>query len=576
MKIEANDKEIQDIFSLGYFNIPRFQRPYSWSNEEVESFWDDIILEKTDSYFIGSMVVYQTKKPYFGIVDGQQRLTTITLILSAIRNAFIQIGEQNLAIGVHKYVEKANIDNENEFVLKAETSFPYLQDHIQSFDGYKINCEVGSEEKKLEVAYDIINRKICEELPSLNSDSSNQVSLFTNHEKDVVQSLKIFRDKVLSLKLVFIQLDNEDDAYLIFETLNARGRDLTTSDLVKNLLLKSIKNTSASIDQSKESWNTLVRTFDNSSDSNIMDSFLIHYWVSSYKYCTSKKLFSEIKGHVNNSPEEARKLIKDFSLTAPLYLSLLKPEDMDWKNEELEIKKSLKALNLFEVRQQTALTLALIRSYKKKVLSLRNLKSALSRIEDFHYCFNAITSQRSSGTIASNYSKLAIQLRSASSNDETQRVLNDLRTFLSAKLPEKNEFVVKFSELEYTSKKTKDKAIIKYTLSKLVPLDNGGLSIDLDRLTIEHILPEAKLKIDNSLPVSSIGNLILLDGKVNSEELSDKEVSEKFNILESKKYPMEGALLEVGEWEGSQIKNRTNVMSKHIYDRLKKHITGAM
>jgi uncharacterized protein with ParB-like and HNH nuclease domain len=135
VKIEANDKEVQDIFSLGYFNIPRFQRPYSWNSDEVESFWDDIILEKADNYFIGSMVVYQTKKPYFGIVDGQQRLTTITLILSAIRNSFLSLGEENLAKGVHKYIEKPNIENEDEFVLTAETSFPYLQSHIQSYDG---------------------------------------------------------------------------------------------------------------------------------------------------------------------------------------------------------------------------------------------------------------------------------------------------------------------------------------------------------------------------------------------------------------------------------------------------------
>ncbi|HEO0719668.1 TPA: DUF262 domain-containing protein, partial [Yersinia enterocolitica] len=76
MKIEANDKDVQDIFSLGYFQIPRFQRPYSWEREEVENFWDDVIKNNPENYFIGSMVVYQSRKPYFGIVDGQQRLTT--------------------------------------------------------------------------------------------------------------------------------------------------------------------------------------------------------------------------------------------------------------------------------------------------------------------------------------------------------------------------------------------------------------------------------------------------------------------------------------------------------------------
>lgn len=569
MKIEANDKEIQDIFSLGYFNIPRFQRPYSWNSEEVESFWDDIILEKTESYFIGSMVVYQTKKPYFGIVDGQQRLTTITLILSAIRNAFLQIGEENLAKGVHKYVEKANIDNEDEFILKAETSFPYLQSHIQSYDGYNINCEVGSEEKKLEIAFNIINSKIFEAIPELNEEIPTQTGLFTNHDKNTVQALKEFRDKVLSLKLVFIQLDNEDDAYLIFETLNARGRDLTTSDLVKNLILKSIKNTSASIDQSKESWNSLIKTFDNFNDSNTIDNFLVHYWVSEYNYCTDKKLFSEIKNQINNSPELARKLLGDLSSTAPFYSTLLQPDSAEWSKEESDVKTSLKALNLFKVKQQTAMTLALFRSYKKRILSLKNLKTALIQIEHFHYCFNAITSQRSSGTIASNYSKLAINLTKATSNDELQVVLNDLTKFLTSKLPEKEEFVVKFSELEYTSKKTKDKAIVKYTLSKIIPSDNGGLSVDLDKLTIEHILPEAILKDDSAAAVSSIGNLILLDGKTNSEELADKNPIEKFKILKTKKYPMSDAFLESDQWENEDIYNRTKSMAEYIYSEIR-------
>lgn len=159
MKIEANDKSVQDIFLSGYFKIPRFQRPYSWDLEEVESFWNDILKEKVDNYFIGSMVVFQTKKPYFGIVDGQQRLTTITIILSALRNAFLKINEENLARGIHNYIEKANVDNEDELILNSESSFPYLHQHIQSFDGLKIKYEVGSEEKSLSKLFFILQIK---------------------------------------------------------------------------------------------------------------------------------------------------------------------------------------------------------------------------------------------------------------------------------------------------------------------------------------------------------------------------------------------------------------------------------
>lgn len=572
MKIEANDKEIQDIFSLGYFNIPRFQRPYSWNTEEVESFWDDIILEKTENYFIGSMVVYQTKKPYFGIVDGQQRLTTITLILSAIRNAFLKVGEENLAKGVHKYVEKANIDNEEEFVLKAETSFPYLQSHIQSFDGYNISCEVGSEEKKLEVAFELINRKLNSAIPELNDGGAVQPSLFTNHDTSAVQKLKSFRDKVLSLKLVFIQLDNEDDAYLIFETLNARGRDLTTSDLVKNLILKSIKSTSVSLDKSKESWNSLIKVFDNYGEPSVIDNFLVHYWCSEKNYCTDKRLFSEIKSHVSECPDKAKNFLTELTLTAPYYFALLKPEEVSWPKEQLQVKSSLKALNLFKVKQQTAMTFALLRAFKSGYISLRNLKSTLSKIEAFHYCFNAITSQRSSGSIASNYSKLAIRLTLCRSNDDSQSVLKELTQFLRSKLPEKEEFIVKFSELEYSSSKTKNKAIVKYTLSKLLPQNSNGLTIDLENLTIEHLLSQCTLSSDSEAYVASIGNLILLDQKTNSEVVTNKTPTEKFKILSEKSYPLSDALINSSSWGNNEIANRTRKMAELIYDNLRKEV----
>ena len=211
MKIEANDKQVSDIFSLGYFKIPRFQRPYSWGNEEVSNFWEDVVVENHEHYFIGSMVVFDIRKPHLGIVDGQQRLTTITLMLASIRNAFNSLGETNLAQGVHNYIEKANIDNENIFILDSETSFPYMQSHIQSFsvtaESEKVG-KVGTEELKLKNGFEIINKKLSDMLPISEGAQNDLFGI-----EDNINALKEIRDKILSLKLVFIQLDNEEDAY---------------------------------------------------------------------------------------------------------------------------------------------------------------------------------------------------------------------------------------------------------------------------------------------------------------------------------------------------------------------------
>ena len=571
MKIEANDKEIQDIFSSGYFQIPRFQRPYSWGKEEVENFWADIIGDKTDSYFIGSMVVYQTRKPYFGIVDGQQRLTTITIVLSVIRDAFLNLGETNLAKGMHKFIETPNNDFVNEFVLNAETSFPYLQNQIQSFkdtaSNINFNCEVGVEESNLKFAYELLTKKLDEHIP--NTNTLNPQLEFFAHD-DPVLKLKELRDKFLSLKLVFIQLDNEDDAYLIFETLNARGRDLKTSDLVKNLILKTIKSANTTLDSPKEAWNGLIKKFDDISENGVVDTFLLHYWISKQEYSTDKRLFSCIKEFVTKDSNNAKKLLQDLSFSAINYCKMLSPESASWNKEQFEVQMSLMAMNSFKVKQQSSFVLSLLSAYYDKNLSLKQLKIMLNKVEHFHFAFNAITQQRSSGSIATMYSQHAIDLVNAETSDTVQKVLSSLTRKLEAKMPSYEEFEVKFLELNYLSKKTKSKTIIKYALCRLLGKNSNGLDINHSNLTIEHLLPEANIKNGGDPDVvGSIGNLILTDANTNGHMLKDKAPSEKIKILIENGYPLEQNYLVVTDWSKKEVLNRAKKICSFVYTQPK-------
>ncbi|WP_318473977.1 DUF262 domain-containing protein [Photobacterium leiognathi] len=569
MKIEANDKEIQDIFSSGYFQIPRFQRPYSWGKEEVGNFWNDVIGDKTDSYFIGSMVVFQTKKPYFGIVDGQQRLTTITIILSVLRDAFLKLGEVNLAKGIHKFIETPNNDFVNEFVLNTETSFPYLQNQIQSFNeldtNMLIDCEVGVEETNLKIAYEVLSKKLESYIPICDADKE-QVDLF--HE-DVIYKLKQLRDKFLSLKLVFIQLDNEDDAYLIFETLNARGRDLKTSDLVKNLILKIMKNTHTNLDTPKEAWNLLIKKFDDISEYSVIDTYLLHYWISKYEYSTDKKLFSLIKEYILKDENNAKQLLQDLTLSARQYCAMLSPESVKWTKEQDDIKLSLLALNSFKVKQQSSFVLSLLVSYFNKKVTLKQTRTMLTKIEHFHFVFNAITQQRSSGSIATMYSQHAIELSNANSSDKVQKVLNSLSRKLDERMPSYTEFEVKFIELNYLSNKTKSKNIIKYALCKLLGSNYSCLDINHDNLTIEHLIPEANIKVGYKQElVGSIGNLILTDAMTNGHKLKDKDPISKIKLLEAAGYPIESNFLKIDDLTEEEVFERSKKISKYVYDRV--------
>ncbi|MBC6429783.1 DUF262 domain-containing protein [Nostoc sp. HG1] len=571
MKIEANDKEVQDIFALGYFKIPRFQRPYSWTDEEVKDFWDDVVIRDYEHYFIGSMVVYQTEKPYYGIVDGQQRLTTITLMLAAIRNAFLDYGDENLAKGVHQYIEKANIDNIPEYVLNSETSFPYLQGYIQSFNKAELQFNVGSEEQNLKSAFELINKKLYDIIPKFDSKQSCN-NLPEERIFPILETLKSLRKKVLSLKLVFIQLDNEDDAYLIFETLNTRGKDLTTPDLVKNLILQKLRASNITLDTYKLIWNGILEKFDNNGlEQTVVESFLYHHWLSKYVDTTQKQLFGEIKKYIdssskNDSENKSRLLLLEFQKNSDYYVSIISPDNHQWSPEEKNgIYQSLKALRLFNVKQQTSMILSLIRAYRENKITLKALRPILWKIECFHFIFNSITSQRSSGSIAPLYSKYAQELSNTDNPDKIQSINTNLVRKLKEKLPSLDEFEVDFMDLIYTKNKQRDKKVIQYILEKFIGQNINGLPIDYNSASIEHLLAQSKGEEEI---VGSIGNLILVDKTTNSEELKNYDFIKKIEILKDKKYPLDDYLLKATQWTEEEIKERGKAMSHKAYNEI--------
>jgi len=173
VKIESRDSDVGSILTIGYFKSPRYQRPYSWEREQVEEFWEDTIKNAERDYFIGSVVVFKGKgDPAYSIVDGQQRLTTITMVLCALRNALQKSGSTDLAKGVHTLIERPDLANKLKYVLQTETSYPYLQEYIQKPADPEITIELGDEERHLKAAFDFISEKVDGEVASIHASTN--------------------------------------------------------------------------------------------------------------------------------------------------------------------------------------------------------------------------------------------------------------------------------------------------------------------------------------------------------------------------------------------------------------------
>ena len=562
MKIESKDTDVESLLDGSYFHIPRFQRPYSWDDENINDFWNDLITNKDDEYFIGSMVVYKKSKQQFGVVDGQQRLTTITILLCVLRDEFGKLRCDDLAQGLHQLIERKDRDNKSEYVIKTETSFPYFQEHIQKFGEPEVETKVLSEELNLQNAHVLFKKLVQSALSAIDEDST----IALDQKLPIkMQKLTSLRDTVLNLNLIFVTLDNEDDAYLIFETLNTRGKDLAVTDLVKNHFTKHLK-AKGSVDPTKIKWAQILETIHNSSADISSDTFIYHFWASRYDAIPLKKLFPVLKKSItkDNAKDYLDALLSD----SKLYRAIHEPS-YDWDKNELEVSRSLGAIQLFKLSQPTPAILSLVRAYRTNVIKYGKLRDALRAIEKFHFVFTAVTSSRSSGGISAMYSSFAQKLFEAPDSQHASEEISSLVEKLHSKRPSLDEFKVAFKEIYYTNSNSKQKNLVRYILRGFSEHLAYKYSVDFDELTLEHVQPQSKVGVDgwDEINVGRLGNLIFLDQKMNGQ-LDTKSFKEKMEIMIANGYVIPEAMRDKEIWSVNDVDVHTESMSEMAYNEI--------
>lgn len=565
MKIKSDDKEVGQLLKAEYFEIPRFQRPYSWESDQVEDFWTDVVKSKETDYFIGSMVVFRQSNGVVSVVDGQQRLTTIIMTLCAIRNAFNTEGLEQLGDGLNTYIQRPNLENKIDPVLHSETSYPYLHSYIIDPSLDKVFDSTTSEEEKiLESGFLQINKYISNSVSAIKHDSSVNESKKTDL---IARKLSQIRDRVLALKLIFVEVDNEDDAHLIFETLNTRGKDLSTGDLVKNHLTRLIKARGKKTDFPVTQWQRILETIYNADADIDLDSFLHHYWLSTHDYLPQKKLFKEMKRFIDTKAK-AQKILSNLQDEVVWYRVIFEPGSRKWLPQEKEIKRALEALLIFRVKQPIPMIQSLMRAWNKKQLKPKSIKRALVAIENFHFVFTSITSQRSSGGISQMYAKSARDLSNAETLVERERTITNLLSKLKTKQPSYDEFVLNFTSLIFTRNHTKERALIRYTLGKIHNSYNIAHPIRFTEMSIEHLISQSlggdDPPEDFESNVGQLGNLLLIPGELNSS-MGNKEVPAKLKILKEYGYQFDPSLTALPEFDFMCAKKRTEKLAEHAY-----------
>lgn len=559
MKINSFDKDVHSILESSFYVIPRFQRPYSWDKDNIQELWQDAIENNDEEYFIGALVVFKRKDKSYGIVDGQQRLTTITIILSTLRNIYKENGFIENAKGIHSLIEKKDINNESRYIIKTETSFPFFQEFIQKFDSPEFKSEIKNEEKVIQSAYKQINSIIKNLIQKIKNDTTLDEE---DKSKLILKKLNSIRDKILNLKVIFIELDDQNDAYLIFETLNTRGKDLAPSDLVKNLLTRNIIPTNKDIDIVSLKWAKIIEIIENAPGEISIDNFLQHHWIANYDYTSNKKLYKQITLTIKK--EHCKEYLNDLEDQSSIYRYINDPRYRDWSNEEIQIKESLEGLDLFNVRQPLPLILSIMKKYEDKLITKKQTAKILNVVENFIFKYTAIVTTQSTGGLSMMYSSYARKLSLATTEGDINSVLNEIKKRLKELAPGYDVFKLSFDSLKYSKKLTKERKLIKYILSKFHKDQNKSHSTDYSQMTIEHILPQELITADYEESISCLGNLILISKDMNSK-LSNKDFLEKKKILNQNGYALDEKVDDTDIWDKKEIRSRLDWIVKKAY-----------
>ena len=163
MEVEAFNQKILNVLSKGTFIIPDYQREYDWDESEISELLDDLEnISTRESYFIGHMV-FEGKFTgnTFKVIDGQQRITTLTIMLSVIRDIFYEKGLDNLGDAINdKFIFSKDMNNNTFVILENKMPYPILQSYVQSKPNEK-NLKVKpqkSGEKKIIETYDYFKK----------------------------------------------------------------------------------------------------------------------------------------------------------------------------------------------------------------------------------------------------------------------------------------------------------------------------------------------------------------------------------------------------------------------------------
>ena len=573
MNIKPEDKSIKDLLNCGaIYTIPRYQREYSWDKENYREFLEDMINSlkvssgkiSANEYFMGTMLfigeLRSGQEVY--VVDGQQRLTTITILFSAISDRFKEKGEEKLSELIFKYIMNTNDDGEQIRTLNTKSNYPYFAFYIQ--DRNKLNSILAKSEEE-EIIFSSYNY-----LFDNIGETKLRKKLELKWGKSIIDTLnyidilKALRDQILKTIVVSICTDNKTNANRVFEILNAKGKRLANIDLIKNKLFE-VLDTVSPADYAEETWKEIKSILCSGKENIGFATFYSHFWVSKYKKTYTNKLYDDFnQGKILPKTVESYKaFLESMKENANWYVQIVSPTREYWSNRKQyfpAVQYLNNLSNIFSIVQSRIALLALFDVKERGLIDQSAFVNTISKLERFHYLYNSICSKRTS-RLEKVYSEFALKIRKTTNKSEAKACIEKLYSDLKKLYPTYEEFEPEFIKLTFSKKDNPDNLKVKYAVYMLCSHAEGQDNyLFPESGSIEHILPEC-----SGPDALNIGNLIALEQKIN-QDCDSKDYCDKINDYKKSKYNcVIDFVRKHKKWEAQNISERAKEMANTMY-----------
>jgi len=545
--MKANDSKISSFIgnSERVFIIPPFQRNYTWTLDECKELFDDILtsIKKHSEHYIGNIVYYVGKDSSasfseYILVDGQQRITSILLLLSAIRNSLEDSDYNKQAID-KKYL--TNEFGRERFRVKLKQT----ESDENIFDKILLNQILNEEEK--------------------NSKLYRNYEYFTNRIKELSNeniSVIEFYNAVGNLDIVDLDLkiDNDLEAVQkIFEKINSTGKPLSSADLIRNYLL--IADTSEKqLELYKNYWVKLEDLYDNKD--NISD-FAKHYLITKRgDWVENSKMYAMFKSYFSNMEAKKEDILAEM-LRLSKYYNWFKNASCENSNLNVMIKQ----LNILKSDDMYSLLLVLF----DKLYGIDNneLNKIMDLLVDYMIRYRIVGLSRGSADLRNTLFTILTKITS----EEIEIKYDNIRYELSNS-PSPNGRFPNDEEFKLALQSKVNISYAKSLLYKMEYKETKNIFVDISEITIEHVLPQSitpewisylggeedALKIHNRY-LNCIGNLAMLSGSYNSSN-SNRMWDYKKETLSNAQFILTQNISKYDNWFEASIKDRNEYLSE--------------